>query len=47
MKILVLVLQFYSNMVATGAEYANKILQETSLLFFLQHLIETKLLEKL
>lgn len=34
-------------MAANGAVYANKVLNETSLLFLLQHLLEAKLLSKL
>ena len=47
MKVLSMVLHFFANTMATGPAYASKVVQETSLLHMLTHLIDARLLEKL
>ena len=39
MKVLTLVIHFYTNLVASGAPYAQKILRETSILHIFQYIL--------
>ena len=40
MKVLSLVLHFYTNMVASGPEYASKLLHETSIQHIFQYILQ-------
>ena len=46
MKVLMFVLDFYLNMIASGNEYMDKMLRETSIVHLLQFILEQEFTQK-
>ena len=46
MKVLTMVLDFYTNMIVSGTEYTEKMLRETSIVHLLQFILQQEFTQK-
>ena len=46
MKVLTMVLDFYQNIIASGSEYVEKMLRESSIVYLLQFVLEQEFTQK-